>query len=411
MRLAERSLIRQVTLTGGGRFFYRFAAMIDSRATVLGVVTLLLLQLGWQDAAYVTSPIDGLVVLQNGQVLQGKITKSGDHYYVALDGGEIRLTRDEVELVCKDLQDGYRRKRARIAPGRIREHIKLADWCLQHELFGEAALEIRQAILLDANHPQIPLLERRLRLAVSKPAKKVAFTASKEEPGLSAEDLDRLVRSMPGETMVTFTQTIQPLLVNHCTASGCHGPQSETDWKLFRMPAGRPPSLRLTQRNLYATLQMIDKKSPQQSPLLVSAGQRHGKAKVAPFGKTHSWKYQQLADWVQRVASHSPELPQPKQSPEDGQTTQADPSPYPAAKPRIRALGVRPLPPKAPNSVAGKASGEADSLGDELAQPKKIQGPQPFLPKDPFDPEIFNRRYFGKSPFRTVSEKSGSQSR
>ena len=36
-----------------------------------------------------------------------------------------------------------------------------------------------------------------------------------------------MLRGMPHGAVETFTQSVQPVLLNHCATSGCHGPQSE----------------------------------------------------------------------------------------------------------------------------------------------------------------------------------------
>ena len=65
-----------------------------------------------QDAGL--STVAGLVLLRNGQVLRGKVSAQGDHYHLLLDAGEIRLKTEDVEFVCRDLEEGYRLKRAGI---------------------------------------------------------------------------------------------------------------------------------------------------------------------------------------------------------------------------------------------------------------------------------------------------------
>src|SRR5688572_987920 len=52
------------------------------------------------------TPHAGLLVLRNGQVLEGEITQAGDYYIVTLGGtSEIRIKASEVEAVCGSLDE------------------------------------------------------------------------------------------------------------------------------------------------------------------------------------------------------------------------------------------------------------------------------------------------------------------
>lgn len=100
------------------------------------------------------APQVGVLLLTNGQIIRGKITRGGDHYYVALDDGEIRLKTADVELFCNTLEDGYQRKRLSMLIGDAGEHLDLAQWCIQHKLFGCAARELTEAASLEPHTPK-----------------------------------------------------------------------------------------------------------------------------------------------------------------------------------------------------------------------------------------------------------------
>ena len=117
-----------------------------------------------EDTSLKVSPQPGVVLLRNGQVLSGKVTEAGDEYYVTLPSGEIRLQASQVELVCRDLREGYQRKRSRIDPAKVQDHLDLAMWCLWQKLFDEAAGEIAEARKINQRHPRIVLVERQLKL-------------------------------------------------------------------------------------------------------------------------------------------------------------------------------------------------------------------------------------------------------
>ena len=62
----------------------------------LAVVALVLRALPAAEPFQAT-PQEGVLLLTNGQIIRGKITHAGDHYYVAFGEGEIRLRQNEEE--------------------------------------------------------------------------------------------------------------------------------------------------------------------------------------------------------------------------------------------------------------------------------------------------------------------------
>jgi len=297
-------------------------------------------------------PEHGVVLLRNGQAIEGKITRVGELIYVTFPNGEIRLKLSEVEFCCRDLEEGYRRKRAAMQLGNVRDHLAMTQWCLMHELLDHASAELSDATAADATHPMIGVLGRRLKMATQPPSKPTRG-AEPAEPSPSFEELDRLVRRMPPGTVETFTNTIQPMLVNNCTSAGCHGPQPASEFRLLRIPKNRPPSRRTTQRNLHATLQWVDRRKPDDSKLLTATAGPHETADTPVFGRHQAAQYQRLLDWIRQV-------------------TEQD---QPCA-----------------TAVAPKSS-EPPILAPSVKRGAQIEQ---FTPADPFDPEIFNRRYFGE---------------
>ena len=334
-------------------------------------------------------PEPGVLLLRNGQVIEGKITRAGDLYYVTLPNGEIRIRAADVEFCCPNLEEGYRSKRAAVRLGNVHDHLELAQWSLRHGLFGHAGRELADALDADPTHPMIGVLERRLKMAMQPPATPPQ-PAKPSNPAPSLEGLDRLVRGMPPGSVETFAERIQPLLMNNCTAAGCHGQGSETDFRLLRVPVGRPPSRRLTQRNLHATLQLIDREKPSASPLLTAPIRPHGTAKTAIFTDRQITQYRWMVDWVRRVAERpEPEVP----------ATVA-----PQEKPPVRAMpaesgGFDSPRPEASHPADRQIVAEAVEKGLLPLRPKVKRGASlpRFVPADPFDPEIFNRRFFGEA--------------
>jgi hypothetical protein len=359
---------------------------------IYGFLPLALARAG--DAPLDVSPQPGVVLLRNGQVLSGKITQAGDDYYIALSSGEIRLHANQIDLVCRDLQEGYERKRSRLDPEKVADHLDLALWCLWQQLYENAAREIADARALDPRHPRIPLVERQLKLAQEQPShndRKVAGGA-----GPSTEDLDRLLRGMPPGTVEQFTNTVQPLLLNTCATSGCHGAQSDSKLKLLRTQLGKTASRRFTQRNLYSVVELIDRADPAASPLLTAPLTPHGTAKAPIFTNKDVVQYRQLVYWVMRVGRSGAEQPPNVEKPDDHLLQQL-PQMGRAAPPQGAANGLLiggPQMPIAPTEGARLPQPAAKSDSKKSLHTGTIADVDP--PGDPFDASIFNERYAPK---------------
>lgn len=327
------------------------------------------------------APQDGVLLLRNGEVLQGKITLAGDRYYVMLPAGEISPKVSEVEMFCRDLNECYLRKRAAVRPDQVKDRLDLAEWCIRHRLLEQAAAELRDAVATDRTHPMIPLLERRLELAKNPPPAPEASRAVV----VSHDELDRLVRGLPPGSVETFTNSIQPLLVNHCLTAGCHGLQSDTTFQLLRVPLGKSTTRRVTQRNIASTLELVNRESPSASRLLTAPLQQHGTTRGPIFSSREITQYKLLVDWVYRVAN--------------GTKPPSPPSVQPESPPLLQTIQpAEPQPEKGASDPAGRNVPASLKLpGDESSGLQSSQRTKPdspiYVPVDPFDAEVFNRRY------------------
>ena len=345
-------------------------------------------------------PTEGVLLLGNGHVVWGTISRTGDLYYVVLPNGEIRLRASEVDFFCRDLEDGYHRKRAALRQGDVRDHLDLAQWCLRHELLGHAGRELADALQIEPRHPMIAVLDRRLQMAMRPPPKRVAAKKS-TQTAPSIGELDKLVLSMPAGSMEMFTQTIQPLLANSCTTAACHGPGASADFRLLRLPPARLPSRLTTLRNLHATLQWVDRDEPASSRLLTAVVAPHGTAETPIFANRRAEQYGRLVAWVHRVAAvEPPRIPQT--------VSQTEQPPVRAMTAKMLGFdfttnAAEPINPSTP-PVPAEPFGETQpapigrNVKDPFNKPFPIISGSPlgdFIPIDPFDPEIFNRRFFG----------------
>jgi hypothetical protein len=379
-------------------------------AIVLAMLALLSAAIAWAEPPLYSTPQQGLLLLRNGEVVEGKITPTGDRFHVQLPSGEVWVRAADVEIHCRSLEEGYWLKRSVKPLGTVHGHLDLAQWCIQQGLFGHAADELREALSIEPQHPRIDLLERRLKLAQQRtPKPKAAETSLPPTP--SADELDRLVRGMPPGTVETFTSSIQPLLLNSCTSAGCHGPAAEKDPRWVRVSLGRTTSRRLTQRNLHTTLTLINREKPLESPLLTIPVQPHALSKTAVFTDAQASGYRQLVAWVQQV-SQGAQIVQPamvshpkpllQNMPPAGVQRASFEAPLPAGAP---------LPETTPDEIEEPTPSQirvGPGAIPPRSTPQRGQTPTGFQPKDAFDPAIFNRRFFPgrKEPPATTPQGS-----
>lgn len=358
------------------------------------------------------------MVLQNGEVLKGRVTKAGDFYRVAVEGGEIRLRSAEVDFVCRDIKEVYQRKRAQLVFGTAEEHANLARWLQRHGLLDEAARELAVASELDPWHPLIPLVKRRLEASLAPPESSAAGqqrdTVDPSVSSVSSAELDRMTRELPRSTVETFTRTIQPLLSNRCATTACHGPGCENSFSFRRLPYGGFPSRRTTQRNLHATLEWVDRSHPADSKLLTIPAAAHGETGPI-FGNHDAQLVWRLRAWVERLAHAGASgnsavfgrHPAPSPAPATGvvQALHVSPSADPGEEGSAVALADFSAEVIPPNSQPPRSWPRAsqDNFPTPFGQPDKPAmqrgGRIPeFIPVDPFDPAIFNRRFHPQKP-------------
>jgi hypothetical protein len=363
---------------------------MNSKIPLLSLLAVgLLFAAAWADP-FELAPSEGVLVLRSGGVLTGKITEVGDRYYVTMDGAEIRIKRADVEHFCRTLDEAYQRRRAAIGHGRAVEHIDLAEWCLRQKLHHAASLELAQASSLDARHPRIALVQRRLALATAPPSFKVPETVAGANR-TATDELDALVEGLPPGTVEMYTARVQPLLMNGCSAAACHGPDSNNRLRLERIQAGRPLTRRITHRNLKSTLECVDRENPSNSLLLTKPLAAHGPLDTAVLGERDVEKYQRFVEWVNLATSKS-----------------AGPLPTSVAEtaaPLLQTIPDQPWPAapnKAPPDDAKIPDPPDDSPADEQRKrPQRGAKLDQPLARDPFDPEIFNRQF---SPAAKPSE-------
>ena len=52
-----------------------------------------------------TQPVEGILVLRNGNILRGKVQQDGAHYHVHVPNGKLQVREQQVEMFCRNLEE------------------------------------------------------------------------------------------------------------------------------------------------------------------------------------------------------------------------------------------------------------------------------------------------------------------
>jgi hypothetical protein len=328
-----------------------------------------------------------IVLLSNAQVLRGDVILYGNRYLITQANSELRIPIESVEKICHDLDEAYLHLNHKIRFGSALDHLMLAQWCLDENLQDQAQKQLDLAIVKRPDHPRIPLIRRQLE---SQGPLIDSATESFKQPAQSPEDLEALVSEMPHGTMESFTRMVQPLLLNGCAARACHGIAGGNDFLLYRFQHRQNLPRRATLRNLQAVMEWVDRTHAAESPLLHYATTAHGvKTEFAnnnnnsPPLKPSGIPLQRLSRWVAELAQNKP-------------------SPAAATSPTQSLAGVPAVlesqGPAGELSLHNHSGPDTKTSFDLLSEkvPTGSEKSPAFRPRDPFDPEIFNRRHHPK---------------
>lgn len=404
----------------------------------------------------------GVLLLRNGNLFRGRISHVGDRYSVLLAANtEVRFAASDVAFHGATLDDAYRFKRSQLPPGKVDARLDLAEWCLRHSLLRQAAEETTIALRLEPSHPRIPGLEARIDAFMSRSStttsgtrttlvpgengsqRTAAATGRKAEIGgelaasrgpvaetpATIEQLESMARELPTGTLERFTSVVQPMLVNRCGANNCHGPSGNTDYRLLRLSLGANATRRYTLRNLHATLRHIDRDASSDSALLTMAASPHGGSAAAPLPASDAGQVTLLRNWVQ-LAAQSRTSPAPARI-ASGDSRPLQSLPAPTWNGTFESDYGKAALARDTSSKGGATASVADSANDRnsiheastadatrvplsrstVAPPvgASTVGAAPVInvdardvgmavPGDPFDPEIFNRRFGTAKP-------------
>jgi hypothetical protein len=350
----------------------------------------------------------GVVLLQDGGLLEGTVTKAVDWFVVGRANSQLQIATSRVLFIGHTLHEAYEYRLANTTQPTGDAHLALAEWCLRYNLADEADRELETARRLGASEVRTALLERRLAATRLRLAQKAAPTPNAVVQAAAEQEVPATIsRDLPNGALETFTRKVQPVLVNNCTLSKCHGPGGAQAFQLNRAILRGESNRRTTMQNLAATLTLIDREHPEASPLLTVPRRTHGGMTGPVLGVRQEQAFKHLADWVALLAPPKSTTPAGTENAEPAAAMVAGDKPGSRRRPHSTPASTAVV-----QAIAHDVSANADPTeqgGDSATQPEatsKAHEPrtlrephrlrvgataQKWQPRDPFDPEIFNR--------------------
>ncbi len=359
-----------------------------------------------------------MLVMVDGTVLEGRFTPRPDGYDMTTRAGRMFIGSDQVRFTALDLADAYQRMQETFSERTPENHMVLARWCLTNKLTTEARREVLDALRLDPNRGDA---RRMLAMLVSEDDSPTSdqssgagsreFTWSRRSgtgtpPSIETRSLAGLSRPVAQ----TFTRHVQPLLMNKCANSGCHGGSGTSTFQLMSAHRGSSPTI--AERNLAAILRQVDFSKPSSSPLLAAADGTHGNLTNPIFrGRSGSAQIEVLRRWVKAAAvdiapdaneESSPHAPREESSGGNLRAGLNVPVVSAARSGTGTSKTVRTGFATESATPHGRLLTSADTDDSFVADAERSNA------RDAFDPSAFNRRFHGTAESRSEQDVSES---
>jgi len=360
------------------------------------------------------------LLLHNGNVLFGEVSTVGRITYVTRDDDSvIQLAADQVAAVGESVADLYEHRRANRFGGDLRRIQDDIRWCLRHSLVREAAEDALLARSLAPGDPQTAQLLRQIAHRLQSQRDNETRAREESEPSLpwdrlsavqpasheaplAVEESDENASSndsfpIDQASINQFTTRIQPMLMNRCASCHTRKPESPGGLQLHAAITSTWAPKRVAADNLRSVLKFINLNDPAASQLRSSAMDHHGGRKKS-FGDASSAMMQNLDEWLSRlrpsdaepVQDASASGPLEPTAPPELSTLQ---SPVPVNSGSSTSSAMSPnagdsVIPHPPPSIASQAKASIQAAGSKIRRVRRMPEVD-----NPFDPNIFNRRF------------------
>jgi len=367
------------------------------------------------------------LLLSNGQIVQGVISDDKVQYKVVQRVGVMKFPKKRVEGVFASVREIYRYKLVQLPERDSDERMKLAHWCLNHQMIPEAKEQLTQVVALNPNNQQaqsmlvsidqaatIAEMRRRdpevrqtraERLVDERPAALEPTVIGRAQSALRISG-SPVIFDLPKPLAITrfteFAKYVHPLLQAYCAK--CHNESHDGAFQLVQCKTRADQTPDALRANLDATLRLVDPENLSRSDLLSSTLRPHGRGpnQRPIFPGSNDRAYQVLESWVSRLR-----IPKPTGNPALLGRTQADnmqSEVFAAQRERISQeqldARMQEAPAAAPNRASVPVAGDpSQARPEEFPLPFVISGTKPALAPSGMQPTGAER-----SPLRSVTD-------
>lgn len=319
-----------------------------------------------------TPPPPRLLVMNNGDLMEGEITRTQTGYELARPGGGRMFLADSFVWFAANSRAGaYEELRKRFPDQSAGGHVALARWCLRYGLKEAAYDELQVALTIDPDHRDARNMVKILGASKTVIPDPTLPPEALAEPGAT-------LGGLPPATARAFVTTVQPILVNGCGNASCHGSSSKNAFTIQNVRSNNPAFKALTQRNLETVRDRLSLDDPAHSDLFMLPQQPgHGGSRRPIFGgPAGAAQLRRLQAWAAAVGRATPRSEQKAQEPASLVLTSAETTPAAPADEHAPPMTAQTDAPVGLPDVA-------DVLRQAIAEERA----------DAFDPREFNRRF------------------
>ena len=370
------------------------------------------------------SPQQAVLLKKTDRVMVGTVRLNGHFYEIEIaDESRVSIPRDQVEFVGANEEEVYQYKCRGITRWKTGDHFQITRWCIQNKLLVHAIDHFEEVERQSPNHPSVKQLGAELqqkilsdesfRVFAGLPPLTTATVATAKPKAVGNVSLASATSQIAEHPQVSiyFNDRIQPILMNRCSQSACHGATSNNALRLLE-PRGKAYAS-VSSENLKHVLTMVAPDESETPRLLSYATKAHGTQRLPAIALTETSLIEELKKWIRfsenpvvpAVATHNPLSTIPTASSANATSTRAENpaklNPLSPGSSQLRAVPGSSSQVEFPAGLSKPTLSEIDALDAQLDKILSKQMPKSSPARDPFDPAEFNRQ----------AEKQGSQPR